>query len=195
MLARAVAAGHRVPARGAGCVVSTAMDVDELRHALGGVVLEAAYLERVLRTAFSGLVGSKYASVVDDRLTVATLVEDCERIARHHTDIPGPVRVVLLEAFKSCHEANRERNRVIHDAWAARPGDVTVTLAGGRNARDVTVTVRTPAEVRQVAERLAAAADEVRSALTAALGPGWVRVEGQLRQELGRSTDGLTGRP
>jgi len=51
--------------------------------------------------------------------------------------------------------------------------------------------VRTPAEVRQVAERLAAAADDVRSALTAALGPGWVRVEGQLRQELGRVTDSL----
>lgn len=26
------------------------VDVDELQHALGGVVLEAAYLERVLRT-------------------------------------------------------------------------------------------------------------------------------------------------
>src|SRR6185437_11289053 len=120
--------------RGAGCVVSSAMDVDELRHALGGVVLEAAYLERVLRTAFSALVGSKYASVVDDRLTVAALIEDCERITRHHTDIPGPVRVELLEALKACHEANRERNRVIHDAWAARPGDVTVTLAGSRTA-------------------------------------------------------------
>jgi hypothetical protein len=37
------------------------VDVDELQHALGGIVLEAAYLERVLRTAFSALVGSKCA--------------------------------------------------------------------------------------------------------------------------------------
>ena len=44
------------------------VDVDELQHALGGVVLEAAYLERVLRAAFSALVGSKYAAVVDGRL-------------------------------------------------------------------------------------------------------------------------------
>jgi hypothetical protein len=29
------------------------MDVDELQHALGGIVLEAAYLERVLRAVFS----------------------------------------------------------------------------------------------------------------------------------------------
>ena len=39
----------------------TGMDVDELQHALGGIVLEAAYLERVLRAVFSALVGSRYA--------------------------------------------------------------------------------------------------------------------------------------
>ena len=50
------------------------VDVDELQHALGGVVLEAAYLERVLRAAFSALVGSKYAAVVDGRLTAAALI-------------------------------------------------------------------------------------------------------------------------
>jgi hypothetical protein len=169
------------------------MDVDELRHALGGVVLEAAYLEQVLRTAFSALVGSKYASVVDARLTVAALIEDCERIARQHTGIPGPVRVELLEALKACHEANRDRNRVIHDAWATRPGDVTVTLAGRRNSHDVTVTGCTPAEVSQVAERLADAADEVRSAMTTAFGPGWARVEDQLRRERGRDIDAGPG--
>ena len=72
------------------CVVSTGMDVDELQHALGGVVLESAYLERVLRAAFSALIDSKYAAVVDSRLTVAHLIEDCERITRRHTDIAGP---------------------------------------------------------------------------------------------------------
>jgi hypothetical protein len=56
------------------------VDVDELRYALGGVVLEAAYLERTLRTAFSALVGSKYAAVVDGRLTASALIEDCERL-------------------------------------------------------------------------------------------------------------------
>jgi hypothetical protein len=161
------------------------MDVDELQHALGGVVLESAYLERGLRAAFSALVGSKYAAMVDARLTVAALIEDCERITRHHTDISGPERDGLLEALKACHEANRDRNRVIHDAWATRPGNVTVTLRGSRNSHDVMVTVRTVAEVRQVADRVADAADELKAAMTAALGPGWVLVEDQLRQELG----------
>ena len=73
----------------------TSVDVDELRHALGGVVLEAAYLERVLRTAFSALVGSKYAAVVDGRLMAAALIEDCERITRYHTGITAPAKSIL----------------------------------------------------------------------------------------------------
>jgi len=162
------------------------MDVDELRHALGGVVLEAAYLERVLRAAFSALVGSKYAALVDAHLTVAALIEDCERITRQHADISGSERDGLLEALKACHEANRDRNRVIHDDWTIRPGSVTVTLPGSRNSRDLAVTTRTLAAVRQAADRVADAADQVKDAMTAAFGPGWVRMEDQLRQELGR---------
>jgi hypothetical protein len=162
------------------------MDVDELQHALGGVVLESAYLERVLRAAFSALIGSKYAAAIDARLTVAMLVEDCERITRHHIVIAGAERDRLLEVLKACREAHSDRNRVIHDAWTIRPGNVAVTLHGSRNSHDVTVTVRTLGEVRQVADRLADAADKLKAAMTAALGSGWVLVQDQLRQELGR---------
>jgi hypothetical protein len=162
------------------------MELDELRYALGGVVLESAYLERVLRAAFSALIGSKYATVVDARLSVAALIEDCERITRHHTAIPDPEKDGLLEAFKACHEANSDRNRAIHEAWATPPGDVMVPLRASQNSHDLMVTVRMVAEVRQVADRVAAAAGQVKTAMTAALGAGWVLVEVQLRQELGR---------
>lgn len=162
------------------------MDVDELQHALGGVVLESAFLERVLRAAFSALIDSKYAAVVDSRLTAATMIEDCERITRHRTDIPAAEKDRLLAALKACHQANSHRNRVIHDAWATRPGDVLVTLHGSQNSRDVMVTVRTPAEVRQVADRLADAASAVKAAMIAVFGPEWDLAEDQLRQELGR---------
>jgi hypothetical protein len=74
----------------------------------------------------------------------------------------------MARALKACHEANSKRNRVIHDAWATRPGDVMVTLPGGRDSHDVMVTVRTPAEVRHVADRVAEAADGVKAAMTAA---------------------------
>jgi hypothetical protein len=50
----------------------------------------------------------------------------------------------------------------------------------------VTVTARTLAEVRQLADQLANAAHELRAAMTSALGPDWDRLEDQLRQELGR---------
>jgi hypothetical protein len=166
------------------------MDVDELQHALGAVVLESAYLERVLRAAFSALVGSKYAVVVDARLSAAALIEDCERIARHHTAMDDPEKDRLLEALKSCQKAHSRRNRVIHDAWATRSGDVMVTLDGGRTSHEVMVTMRTPGDVRQVADRLGEAADEVKAAMTAALGSGWALAEGQLRQELGGDVRG-----
>jgi hypothetical protein len=59
------------------------MDVDELQHALGAIVLESAYLERVLRAAFSALVGSKYAAVIDGRWPASALIEDCEQIVKY----------------------------------------------------------------------------------------------------------------
>jgi hypothetical protein len=49
----------------------------------------------------------------------------------------------------------------------------------------VSVTARTLTEVRQLADQVADAADELRAAMTIALGSGWARVEDQLRQELG----------
>jgi hypothetical protein len=161
------------------------VDVEELRHALGSVVLEAAYLERVLRGAFSALVGSKYAAVVDGRLMAAALIEDCERITRYHTGITEPAKEALLAALRACRQANKERNRVIHDTWATRPGSVMVTLHDARRSHDVTVTARTLTEVRRLADQLADAADELRAAMTTALGSSWALVEDQLRQELG----------
>jgi hypothetical protein len=167
------------------------MDVDELQHALGAVVLESAYLERTLRAAFSALVGSKYAAVIDGRWAAAALIEDCERITKHRAGIAESVRETLLAALKACHAANKQRNRVIHDAWAARPGEVMVTLQDDRKSHDVGVAARTLAEVRQLADQVGEAADELKAAMTSALGPGWVLIEDELRQELGHdfSTD------
>ena len=170
------------------------VDVDELQHALGSIVLEAAYMERVLRTAFSALVGSKYAAVVDGRLTAAALIEDCERITRYHTAITRPAKEGIWTALKACHEANRDRNRVIHDTWATRPGHVMVTLQGSRTSHEITVTVQTLAEVRQLADQLANAANELRAAMAAALGPDWAFLEDQLRQELGHDISADPGR-
>jgi hypothetical protein len=108
--------------------------------------------------------------VVDARLTAAALIEDCEYITKHHTDLGGLDKDALLAALRDCREANQARNRVIHDAWATRPGNVMVTLRGDRSSHDITVTARTPAEVRQVADRVAEAVEAVKTAMTAAFG-------------------------
>jgi|ERR1700722_10227642 len=170
------------------------MKIDDLQHALGGVVLEAAYMERTLRASFSALVGSKYAAVVDGRLAAAALIDHCEHIARYHTELAEPARATVLRALRVCREVSHERNRVIHDAWAARPGSFMVTLRGDGSARHVTVTVRTPAEVRQLADRVGRAADELSDAMTAALGPDWAQVEDELSQELGHEINTDPGR-
>ena len=133
----------------------------------------------------SALVGSKYAAVVDGRLTAAALLEDCERITRYHTGLTQAAKEALLAALRACRQANRERNRVIHDTWATRPGSSMVTLHDERRSHHVLVTAHTLSEVRQLADQVADAADELRAAMTTALGGGWALVEDQLRQELG----------
>jgi hypothetical protein len=66
----------------------------------------------VLRTAFSALVGSKYAVVVDGRLMASTLIEDCRRITRHHTDVAFwcalAVRRAMLETCGSAGKGMKE---------------------------------------------------------------------------------------
>jgi len=60
-----------------------------------------------------------------------------------------------------------------------------VTLRTDGTSHEVAVTARTLAEVRDLAQRIAGSAEALKSAMNAALGPGWFLVEDQLRQELG----------
>ncbi len=82
---------------------------------------------------------------------------------------------------------------MIHDTWATRPGNVVVTLHGARESHDVTVTVRTLAEVTQLADQVAHAADALKAAMTEALGSGWMLLEDRLRQELGHDITSAPG--
>jgi hypothetical protein len=155
------------------------MDPEDLQTALGAIVLEASYLERVLRAAFTVLTGSKYAPVVDAHLSTHNLIETCEHIADVHTDLSSDDRLQLKTAIRSCAGVNPRRNRAIHDAWADRPGAILALPAGQRPAK-------TLPELHQLAEDLGQAADELAAAVTAAFGAAALGLEDQLRQELGR---------
>ena len=92
---------------------------------------------------------------------------------------------------------------MIHDTWATRPGTLMVTLHAEQRSHDVLVTAHTLAEVRELADQVADAADALRAAMSAAFGVGWALVgskyaaavdgrltaaalvEDQLRRELG----------
>jgi hypothetical protein len=161
------------------------MDIDELKSALGGIVLESAHLERVLRAAFSALVASKYAAVFDGRMTAHTLIEDCHHVTRVHTGLPAPARAELVAALNACDAVNRQRNRVIHDSWAYRPDNALVTLQSDRDSQDVTVITRSLADLASLADQIAAAAARLTAAVTGALGADSLRTEDQLRLELG----------
>ena len=167
------------------------MNLDDLRHALGGIVLEASYMERALRAAFSVLMSSKYAPVVDGHLSTHNLIETCQHIVEVHTDISDGARAQLAAALKDCMAANTKRNRVIHDAWALRPGDVVVTLKTVKTTQDVEVAARTLPDLHQIADDLGNAADELAAAVAASFGPEGMSVEDELRLELGHdiSTD------
>lgn len=161
------------------------MDVNKLQRALGAIVLESAYLERVLRAAFSALVGSKYAAVVGGRLMASALIENCQHIAEVHPGILEPQRKSLLMTLRACASANRERNRIIHEAWAVRPGNVMVRLQSQRNPHDVAVKARSLRELHCIADQIAAAANDLAAAITAALGAECLGIEDELCHEIG----------
>lgn len=162
-------------------------EISDLQRALGGVVLEASSMERVLREAFAALVGSKYASVVDGHLTAHNLIETCEHVAEVHTDIGPEAKAQFDEALRACNAANTKRNRVIHDAWALRPGGVMSAPPASSRGSDVAVPARTLGELWQVADDLTKAADDLTAAVTAAFGPDGMHVDGQLRLEPDRN--------
>jgi hypothetical protein len=164
------------------------MDVKDLRQAIGGVVLESAYLERVLRMAFSALIGSKYAAVIDSRLMASALIEDCRHVAEVHSRIGAAERVALITSLRQCESVNHARNRVIHDDWISRPGNVMITLQGERCSHEVTVTAKTVSELDELADRIGCAADHLAAAVVAALGPASLRIQDQLCRDLRHDT-------
>ncbi len=169
------------------------MDVDDLQHALGGIVLEAACLERVLRASFAALTGSKYTAAIDGRMMAHALIEDCHHIAKVHTEIAEPARAALLEALDACDAANRKRNRVIHDAWAYRASNVMITLQSQRESQDVTAVAMTFGELTELTAQITAATAALAAAVTSALGADSMRIEDRLQLELGNAVNAEIG--
>jgi hypothetical protein len=155
------------------------------QSALGEIVLESAYLERLLRCVFTALVGSKYAAVVSGGKEASWLVDHCKALAKTHQDIGEPRFEQLLAVLAQVADGFRRRNRVMHDAHAVRPGQQVVTLQSKRNSHEVVVTRRPVAEIHALADEMGCLADDLKAAAGAALGEDCLRLENVLRLELG----------
>ena len=155
------------------------------QNALGAVVLESAYLERLLRCVFTGLIGSKYAAVISGGKEASWLVDHCKALAKTHQDIGEPEFEQLLAVLARVGDGFRRRNRPLHDAHAVRPGPRVVTLQSKRNSHEVVVTQRPVAEIEALADEMGYLADDLKAAAAAALGEDCLQLENVLRLELG----------
>jgi hypothetical protein len=161
------------------------LDSINRQNALGEIVLESAYLERLLRCVFTALIGSKYAAVVSGGQNAGWLVDHCKALAKVHQEIAEPERGQLLAHLGLCGGAYQRRNRVVHDAHAVRRGERIVTLRSKPQSHDVVVTAAPVAELKVLADELQAAADGLSAAARAAFGDDCLELENRLRLELG----------
>jgi hypothetical protein len=163
--------------------------------ALGEVVLESAYLERLLRCVFTALVGSKYAAVVAGGKDAGWLIDHCKALAKVRRDLGEPDFGQLMDVLSRMGAAFEQRNRVIHDAHAFRPGQLTVTLQSKRSSHDIVVTKRPVGEIEAIADEMGNLADELKTAAAAALGPNCLALENTVRLQLGHDIETDVGEP
>lgn len=165
------------------------------QYALGGVVLESAYMEHLLRAVFAALLGSKNGAVVAAGQNAGWLLDQCEAMTKVRQEISENARDGLLKALGICSQTYQRRNRVVHDAWALRPGGQAVALRSQRKQDDMTATARTVPELEALADDLGTAADNLSIAVTAALGDQCLQLENQLRLEQGHDIGADSGSP
>ncbi len=162
---------------------------DERFEALGQVVERAAVMEIAMRMAFCTLVGGRYAAAIAGSQETHWLIENCDAVVRRHDELPAEQRDAIRAALQACRQANRDRNRLVHEAWATiapgapgtpgapgAPGALQSVCHGYRMAgRDWTI-----AQIRDAAEAISAAQHALLAAVEAAFPAGCLEAAGQL---------------
>jgi hypothetical protein len=153
---------------------------DERFEALGQVVERAAVMEIALRIAFCTLVGGRYAAVIAGSQETHWLIENCDAVVRQHDELPAGQRDAIRAALQACRQANRDRNRLVHEAWGtgvpAAPSVLQSVCHGYRMAgRDWTI-----AQIRDAAAAISGAQQALLTAIEAAFPPGCLEAAGQL---------------
>lgn len=147
--------------------------------ALGQVVEAAALMEIALRMAFCVLMGSDHAVVVAGGQETHWLIENCDSLARHRADLTATQRESIRAALHACRDANRDRNRLVHDAWGTGPDGGPASLQGGQGSYQITGRTWTTAAIRAIGDAIASGQRDLLAAIEDALGAASVRTAGQ----------------
>lgn len=162
---------------------------DDRYFALGQVVEMAAVMEISLRMAFCALLGSKYAAVVAESQETHWLTATCDTLVRHHRALNQAQREAIRATLRACRDANRARNRLVHDAWGTSPGGAPAAIQTARASYPIAGRTWAVGEIRAVADEIGKAQNELLTAIEDALGASSLRLEGQLRDEDLRSAE------
>ena len=147
--------------------------------ALGQLVEAAAVMEIALRMAFCVLIGSDYGAVVAGGQETHWLIENCDALARHRADLTATQRQTIRGALHACREANRDRNRLVHDAWATGPDGSAAWMRGGQGSYEITGRTWTTAAIGAVGDAITDAQRALLAAIEEAVGTASVRTAGQ----------------
>jgi hypothetical protein len=161
--------GHHHPRPGA----------DTRYAALGQLVEAAAVMEIALRMAFCALIGSDYAAVVAGGQETHWLIENCETIARHRADLAVTQRGAIRAALQACRDANRDRNRLVHDAWGTDPDGTPAALQGTQGSYVITGRTWTTAAICAARDAIVDAQRALLAAIEEALGTARVDIAAQ----------------
>src|SRR5262249_34954682 len=100
------------------------------------------------------------------------LIENCDAIARRHEEIPADRREEIRAALRACREANRERNRLVHEAWGTGPGGMRAAMQSVRHSYQITGRLWSLGEITATADAMLRAQQDLLAAIEDALGPG-----------------------
>ena len=151
---------------------------DDRFEALGQVVERAAVMEVALRMAFCTLVGGTYAAAIANSQDTHWLIENCDVVARRHADVSAEHRNAIHTALHACRQANRDRNRLVHEAWGTAHGEPTALQSVCHSYR-IAGRAWTVTQIRDAAEAISGAQNALLSAVEAAFPPGCLEAAGQ----------------
>jgi hypothetical protein len=145
---------------------------DDRYEALGQVVELAAVMEISLRLAFCVLVGGPYAAVVAGGQEAHWLIDTCDVVVRRHLELTQPQRDAIHLALRACRDASHDRNRLVHDAWAADADGVPVNVSSETRSYQVAGRPWTAAGIGLVAGAIGLAQRALLTSVEQAFGSG-----------------------